>query len=77
MDQQFILQTIDQHGMRLFHAIEIVDLFLSPSYLQHGELRHELIEEGKSAAIAFLRQFLSDRIPRREAAMAEEGCHDG
>lgn len=68
MDKYFVLPQIDNRDWRLFHAIEIFDLFLSLSHQRFGRLEPELVEEGILASLAYLRQFIPDRIPRRETA---------
>ncbi len=65
MDSYFVLPEIDQRELRFFHAIEIFDLFLSLSFQRHGALTPEMIDDGLSASISYLRQFIPDRIPRR------------
>ncbi|MBO9449912.1 TetR family transcriptional regulator [Tropicibacter sp. R16_0] len=65
MNEYFVLPEINQCELRFFHAIEIFDLFLSLSFQRHGALTPEMIEDGLSASISYLRQFIPDRIPRR------------
>lgn len=68
IDRHFVLPPLDMREERFFRSIVIVDLFLCLSYQRHGRLEPELVEDGIAAALAYLRQFIPDRLPRRDGA---------
>jgi len=66
LDRHFVLPKIRDFDEKVFFSIEIVDLLLSLSFIHHGELKGNMIEEGKTAATAYLERFLPVEIPRRD-----------
>ncbi len=65
LDSYFVLPEIEARETRMFHSIEIVDLFLSLSYQTHGTLEPDMVEDGIAAALAYLKLFIPERLPRR------------
>jgi AcrR family transcriptional regulator len=63
----FEIPDIPDFNKIVFHSIEIVDLFLSLSFIYHQKLVKDMIDEGKIAAIAYLEYYLPDRIPRNNS----------
>jgi AcrR family transcriptional regulator len=65
--QYFKIPYIPDFSKKVFHSIEIVDLFLSLSFIYHQKLVTNMIDEAKIAAIAYLGYYLPDRIPRKNS----------
>jgi len=63
LNQYFEIPDIPDFNKIVFHSIEIVDLFLSLSFIYHQKLVKNMIDEGKIAAIAYLGHYLPDSIP--------------
>lgn len=68
LDHFFVLPEVEDRDTRLFHAMEIFDQFLAFSYQRLGGISPDAVDEGAGAAIAYQRQFIPDRIPRRKPA---------
>ncbi len=54
------------HDAVFFHAVEIVDLFLSLSLIKYGEITDAMAEEAALAAIAYLREYMPARLPAHD-----------
>ena len=65
LELHFDLPDLPNLPEKVFYSIEIVDLLLSLSFIYHQTLKHEMIEEGKLAAIAYLKHYLPDTLPHR------------
>ena len=65
MDQYFELPSIPDFSEKVFYSIEIVDLFLSLSFIYHQELLPDMIAEGKLAALSYLEKYLPNSLPSR------------
>jgi hypothetical protein len=61
--EQFNLPEIPNRPHVFFHAIEIFDLFLSLSVLEHGRVVDDAIEEAKRAAVAYLKLYIPSILP--------------
>lgn len=66
LNQHFILPEIQNFDEKMFYSIEIVDLFLSLSYIYHDEITNEMVEEAKKASTAYLERYLPCKLPGRE-----------
>lgn len=58
LDRYFVLYRPPGIEVKIFYSIEIVDLFLSFSYMYHQKLEDHMVEEGKVAAIAYLERYI-------------------
>ncbi len=66
--QHFELPDIPRVAEIFYYSVEIVDLFLMLSMLQHDRITKEMANEGKLAAHAYLRAYLPSKLPRRAAS---------
>ena len=65
IDQHFVLPEVPDLAERMFYSIEIVDLFLSLSYIRDREIRQDMVQEAKEAGIAYLERYLPRILPHR------------
>jgi AcrR family transcriptional regulator len=61
----FELPEIPNRSRVFFHAVEIADLMFGLSVLENGEITPEMSEEATRAAVAYLRLYLPEKLPRR------------
>lgn len=61
----FELPEIPNRSRVFFHAVEIADLMFGLSVLERGEITREMSEEAVRAAVAYLRIYLPEKLPRR------------
>ena len=65
MGQHFKLPGLQDLIYKLYCSIEIVDLFLSLSFIHQQKIVPDMVEEAKFAAIAYLGRYLPDSLPQR------------
>lgn len=65
LDQLFELPRLTNRSRIFFRAIEIADLMLSLSMLEHDKITNEYVEEATRAATAYLELYLPKRLPRK------------
>ena len=65
LSKYFNIPHIPDFSKIVFHSIEIVDLFLSLSYIYHQKLKQNMIDEAKIASVAYLEYYLPKTIPRK------------
>jgi hypothetical protein len=62
ISQHFEYSPFPNHDEVFFHAVEIVDLFLSLSVIKYGEITEAMMAEAEIAAIAYLREYMPARL---------------
>ena len=67
IEQHFELPAIPRKTEIFFHSVEICDLFLMLSMLRHDRITTQMLQDGKLAARAYLREYLPGTLPRRKA----------
>ena len=65
MSRYFQLQEFPNCESVFFNATEIVDLMLTLSVVQDGEISPDMVEEAKIASIAYLRHYLPESLLRK------------
>lgn len=58
ISRHFHYSPFPNHDEVFFHAVEIVDLFLSLSIVKYGEIAELMVVEAERAAIAYLREYM-------------------
>jgi AcrR family transcriptional regulator len=61
----FELPDIPDRSRVFFHAVEIADLMFGLSVLESGEITPAMSEEATRAAVAYLRIYLPEKLPRK------------
>jgi AcrR family transcriptional regulator len=61
----FELPEIPNRSRVFFHAVEIADLMFGLSVLESGEITPQMSQEATRAAVAYLRLYLPEKLPRR------------
>jgi AcrR family transcriptional regulator len=69
IERFFELPTLANRSRTFFHCVEIVDLMLTLSMLEHNEITSEYVEEGIRTATAYLELYLPRRLPRRKPSV--------
>ena len=64
--RHFDYRPFPAHDDVFFHAVEIVDLFLTLSVIRHGEITDHMVEEAARAALAYLREYMPARLPEAD-----------
>lgn len=70
MERYFTVFKHPDLNEKMFYAIEIIDLFLSLSYIRHQALVPEMVQEGKSAAISYLELYLPKNLPSKKSEIS-------
>ena len=65
ISRHFEYTPFPSHDEVFFHAVEIVDLFLSLSVIKHNEITDAMAAEAETAAIAYLREYMPARLPAK------------
>lgn len=68
IEQFFELPALANRSRTFFHCVEIVDLMLTLSMLEHNEITNEYVEEGIRSATAYLELYLPRCLPRSKPA---------
>jgi AcrR family transcriptional regulator len=66
LERHFVVFRQPRLEEKFFYAVEIIDLFLSMSFVRHNRLTPEMVADGKAAAVAYLEQYLPKILPKRE-----------
>ena len=66
ISQRFVLPLIPDRPKLFYRALELTDVMLSLSMMEHGKITPEYAEEGCRAALAYLRIYIPDDLPRRQ-----------
>ena len=66
LEQLFELPPLANRSKIFFRAVEIGDLMLSLSMLEHDEITDEYVDEGTRAAAAYLELYLPKHLPRKK-----------
>lgn len=73
LQEQFELPEFSERAMVFFHAVEIVDLILQLSMIQWRKITPLMERHAGIAALAYLREFLPAKLPRRTALALSSG----
>jgi AcrR family transcriptional regulator len=65
---QFQLPLLPDRPKLFFRALELADVMLSLSMIEHGKITPEYVEEAYRAAIAYLQIYLPDKLPAKGCA---------
>lgn len=65
IDKHFILSDFPDRENVFYHAIEIIDVMLMLSVIEHNDLTDYMVEEAKRAGIAYLSCYLPAYLPKR------------
>ena len=65
ISQQFVLPIIPDRPRLFYRALELSDVMLSLSMMEHGKITPEYVEEGCRAALAYLRIYIPEKLRRR------------
>lgn len=65
LERYFDLPDVPLFAERVFYSIEIVDMFLTLSFIHNGRITDHATNEAKTAAIAYLERYLGKSVPRR------------
>jgi AcrR family transcriptional regulator len=68
VDAHFELPDIAERAAIFFRAIEIAGLMFCLSFIDHGRITEEMTAEATRAAVAYLRLYIPEKLPRRRAA---------
>jgi AcrR family transcriptional regulator len=60
----FVLPAIPNRSEIFFRSVEIADLMFCLSMLRHGVIIEEMTEEAKRGAIAYLRSYIPEKLPK-------------
>lgn len=75
LDQQiskhFELPSMPDRPKLFFRALELTDVMLTLSMLEHGKMTREYIDEGYRAAIAYLQTYIPEKLASRGASTSE------
>jgi len=61
----FQLPLMPDRPKLFFRALELADVMLSLSMIEHGKITPGYVEEGRRAAIAYLKTYIPDELPPR------------
>jgi AcrR family transcriptional regulator len=64
ISQQFVLPIIPDRPKLFYRALELADVMLSLSMIEHGKITPEYVEEGCRAALAYLRIYIPEKLHR-------------
>ncbi len=62
ISRHFEYKPFPSHDEVFFHAVEIVDLFLTLSVIKHGNITDHMRDEAVTAALAYLREYMPARL---------------
>jgi AcrR family transcriptional regulator len=65
ISQQFVLPIIPDRPKLFYRALELADVMLSLSMIEHGKITPEYVEEGCRAALAYLQIYIPEKLRRR------------
>ena len=74
ISRHFFLQEFPNREAVFFNATEIVDLMLTLSVGRDGAISTDMVEEAKIAAIAYLRHYLPESLPRKPPEAVSENA---
>jgi AcrR family transcriptional regulator len=63
----FELPPIPDRPKLFFRAVELADVMLCLSMVEHGRISREYVEEATRAAIAYLQTYIPPKLPRRSS----------
>jgi len=66
ISQQFVLPIIPDRPRLFYRALELSDVMLSLSMMEHGKITPEYAEEGCRAALAYLRVYIPEKLRRTQ-----------
>lgn len=67
IERFFEVPTLANRSRTFFHCVEIVDLMLTLSMIEHNEITSEYVEEGIRTATAYLELYLPKCLPCKKA----------
>lgn len=73
LQEHFELPEFSERSMVFFHAVEIVDLILQLSMIQWRKITPPMERHAGIACLAYLREFLPAKLPRRTAHALSSG----